>query len=163
MAAKQGAHSRLKAKKEYAAALLIFTKSSTPNTPTTSSFATSPMMVAMAAVASPKPRGRKIHLMPLPKTPSTLSDSSSSVLNPRPPFTMPKQDPAQIRMEESKIMVPAFLIKEYPLSHMLLSTFPAAGQWYAGSSMTKGAGFPANLFVFFKMMPEITTAATPRK
>ena len=29
--------------------------------------------------------------------------------------------------------------------------------------MTKGAGSPANIFVFFSMMPEITIAATPMK
>ena len=29
--------------------------------------------------------------------------------------------------------------------------------------MTKGAGSPANIFVFFRMIPEMTMAATPRK
>ena len=29
--------------------------------------------------------------------------------------------------------------------------------------MTKGAGSPANILVFFRMMPEMTMAATPMK
>ena len=119
----------MKARKEYAATLVMLTKSSTPNTPTTSSFATNPMMVAIVAVASSKPRGRKIHLMPLPSMPNTLSASSSSVLKPNLPSTMPKQEPAQMTMEESRMMVPAFFMKDQPLSHMLRSTFPTVGQW----------------------------------
>jgi len=35
--------------------------------------------------------------------------------------------------------------------------------WYAGSSITNGAGSPANLFVFFSMMPEMMIAAIPTK
>ena len=128
MAAKQGAQSRLNARKEYAAAFVILTKSSTPNTPTTSSFATSPMTVAMAAVASSKPKGLNIHLIPFPNAPRTLSASSISVLKPNAPSTQPKHDPAQINIEESNIIVPAFLINERPLSHMLRRTLPTVGQ-----------------------------------
>ena len=53
-------------------------------------------------------------------------------------------------MEESRIIVPAFLMKDQARSHMERSTLPTVGQWYAGSSITKGAGSPANIFVFFK-------------
>ena len=61
------------------------------------------------------------------------------------------------------MMVPAFLMKLQPRSHMLRSTLPRVGQWYAGSSMTKGAGSPANILVFFSMMPEMMMAAMPTK
>ena len=42
---------------------------------------------------------------------------------------MPKQEPAQMTMEESRMMVPAFFMKDQPLSHMLRSTLPTVGQW----------------------------------
>ena len=61
------------------------------------------------------------------------------------------------------MIVPAFLIKDQPRSHMDRSTFFKVGMWYAGSSITNGAGSPANIFVFFSMMPEITIAAIPMK
>ncbi len=41
------------------------------------------------------------------------------------------------------MMVPAFLMKDQPRSHMERRTLPRVGQWYAGSSITKGAGSPA--------------------
>ena len=52
-------------------------------------------------------------------------------------------------------------MNDHPLSHMLLRTFPNVGQWYAGSSITNGAGSPANIFVFFKIIPEQIIAALP--
>ena len=67
------------------------------------------------------------------------------------------------KMVESSMMVPAFFMKLQPRSQVLLSTLPAVGQWYAGSSITKGAGSPANLLVFLSMIPEITIAAMPMK
>ena len=60
-------------------------------------------------------------------------------------------------------MVPAFLMKDQPRSHMERSTLPRVGIWYAGSSITKGAGSPANILVFFNMIPEIMIAAIPTK
>ena len=54
-------------------------------------------------------------------------------------------------------------MKDQPRSHMERSTFPTVGQRYAGSSMTKGAGSPANILVFFSMMPETIMAAIPTK
>ena len=59
--------------------------------------------------------------------------------------------------------MPAFLMKDQPRSHMDLRTLPSVGQWYAGSSITNGAGSPANIFVFFSMMPETIIAAMPKK
>lgn len=46
---------------------------------------------------------------------------------------------------------------------ILLKTLPIVGIWYAGSSITNGAGSPANIFVFFRMIPEQMIAAIPRK
>ena len=46
---------------------------------------------------------------------------------------------------------------------MLRRTLPTVGRWYAGSSITKGAGSPANIDVFFKMIPETMIAAMPTK
>src|SRR5699024_1594206 len=66
-------------------------------------------------------------------------------------------------MVEQRIIVPAFLIKEYPRSHILLKILPTVGRWYAGNSITNGAGSPANSFVFFKMIPEQMMAAIPTK
>ena len=39
----------------------------------------------------------------------------------------------------------------------------SVGIWYAGSSITNGAGSPANIFVFLSMIPEIMIAAIPTK
>ena len=61
------------------------------------------------------------------------------------------------------MMVPAFLMKDQPRSHMERSTLPRVGQWYAGSSITKGAGSPANILVFFRMIPDTMMAAMPMK
>lgn len=46
---------------------------------------------------------------------------------------------------------------------MLLNTLPTVGRWYAGSSITNGAGSPAKSFVFLRIMPEQIIAATPAK
>ena len=64
---------------------------------------------------------------------------------------------------ESVMIVPAFLMNDHPRSHMLLNTVPTVGRWYAGSSITNGAGSPANIFVFFSMIPEQIIAAIPTK
>ena len=61
------------------------------------------------------------------------------------------------------MIVPAFLMKDQPRSHMERRTLPSVGIWYAGSSITNGAGSPANLFVFFSMIPEMMIAAIPTK
>ena len=67
------------------------------------------------------------------------------------------------KMHASRMMVPAFLMKDQARSHMLRSTAPTVGIWYAGSSMIKGAGSPAKKRVFFKMMPVHRIAAMPKK
>ena len=82
---------------------------------------------------------------------------------PKDPSAHPKFIKNHRMMVDNVMMVPAFLIKDHPRSHMLRRTLPTVGQWYAGSSITNGAGSPANIFVFFKMIPEHTIAATPTK
>ena len=42
------------------------------------------------------------------------------------------------------MIVPAFLMNDQPRSHIERSTLPSVGRWYAGSSITNGAGSPAN-------------------
>ena len=54
-------------------------------------------------------------------------------------------------------------MKDQPLSHMLLSTLLTVGIWYAGSSITNGAGSPENIFVFLRIIPEQIIAAIPTK
>ena len=66
-------------------------------------------------------------------------------------------------MVDSKMMVPAFLMNDQPRSHMLRRTFITVGIWYAGSSITNGAGSPANILVFFSIIPETMIAAIPTK
>lgn len=69
----------------------------------------------------------------------------------------------QIRTDATRMMVPALLMKDHPRSHMLPSMVPKVGIWYAGSSMTKGAGLPEKALSFFRMMPESSTDAIPMK
>ena len=66
-------------------------------------------------------------------------------------------------MVERRMTVPAFFMKDQPRSHIERRTFPTVGRWYAGSSITNGAGSPANIFVFLSMIPEIIIAAIPMK
>ena len=54
----------------------------------------------------------------------------------------------------ARMTEPARLMKDQPRSQVARKTLPQAGIWYAGSSMTKGAGSPAKILVFFRMMPE---------
>ena len=54
-------------------------------------------------------------------------------------------------------------MNDQPRSHIERSTLPTVGIWYAGSSITKGAGSPANILVFLSMIPEMMIAAIPMK
>ena len=68
-----------------------------------------------------------------------------------------------MRMLESRITVPARLMNDHPRSHIALNTFVTLGAWYAGSSITNGAGSPSKGFVFFSIIPDTIIAATPIK
>ena len=111
----------------------------------------------------PHPRGLKIIATTLPILAIMLYCIWSSSNIPNEPFTHPKNDKNQTTIVESKIIVPAFLMNDHPRSHILRRTFPTVGIWYAGNSITNGAGSPANNLVFFKIIPEITIAAIPTK
>ena len=87
--------------------------------------------------------------------------SSASIRNC--PSTKPKYVVNQITIVDRRMIVPALRIKDHPRSHMLRRTLPTVGIWYAGSSITKGAGSPENIFVFFRIIPEQMIAATPTK
>ena len=86
------------------------------------------MIVAIVALILPKPRGAKIQQIALPIIPSTLLSSSISTSNRNLPSTTPKQEPAQITIEESRIIVPALRINELPLSHIERMILPKVGQ-----------------------------------
>ena len=109
----------------------------------------------------PKPRGANIGAIKPPITARIERFISSTIWNA--PFTTPKDLRNQIRTLAARITVPARFIKLQPRSHMLLSIFIMVGAWYAGSSITKGAGSPANILVFLSIIPDTITAATPIK
>ena len=98
-----------------------------PKVPTTFSFATSPVIAATADFQSPQPSGAKIHAIPLPIAARKPSLRSSTM--PKRPSAMPKLEANQMKMVDKRMIVPAFLMKDQPRSHMLLSTFPTVGIW----------------------------------
>ncbi len=57
-------------------------------------------------------------------------------------------------IEEITMTEPALLINDQPLSHVARRTPTNEGIWYAGSSITKGAGSPANALSFLRIIPE---------
>ena len=68
-----------------------------------------------------------------------------------------------MRTQDSKMMVPAFLINDQPRSHMLRSKSTKRGRRYSGSSMTNGVSSPWKGLVFLSMMPETMIEAMPTK
>ena len=54
-------------------------------------------------------------------------------------------------------------MNDQPRSHIERRTLLSVGIWYAGSSITNGAGSPENIAVFFSMIPETMIAAIPMK
>ncbi len=181
IAAKQGAHRRLNARNPNAAtgvmtaARLPHTSAPSsatsanpnniPKVATTFSFAIRPVTAATAifqpSPACVHPRGVKIHAIALPILDRILESNCSASSIPKPPSVHPKVIRNQRTMVDSKMIVPAFLMKDQPRSHMLRRTAPTVGMWYAGSSITKGAGSPANILVFFSIIPEQMIAAIP--
>ena len=136
-----------------------------PKVATTFSFAIKPVIAATAifqpSPALVQPSGVKIHAIALPIEARIELFNSSTI--PKLPLSHPKLIKNHNTMVDKRMIVPAFLMKDQPLSHMLRSTLETVGQWYAGSSITNGAGSPANIFVFFKMIPEQMIAAIPTK
>jgi len=139
IAAKQGAQSRLKIRKlkplaaVNAAASAAHVEPSppyrTPIVPTMFSLATRPVTDATAACQLPQPSGMNSHATALPSFARMLRLISSSSSIPNAPSAQPKRLRNQITMVESRIIVPAFLMKLQPRSHMLRRTFESVGQW----------------------------------
>ena len=92
------------------------------------SLAISPVIEATVACQVPQPSGAKIQAMapPMPARIEWLISSSASIR--KLPSTTPKKLRNQTRIVESRIMVPAFLIKDQPRSHMDRSTLPTVGR-----------------------------------
>ena len=55
------------------------------------------------------------------------------------------------------------MMNDQPRSHMERRTLLSVGIWYAGSSITNGAGSPENIAVFFSMIPDMMIEAMPMK
>ena len=64
-------------------------------------------------------------------------------------------------IQDSRMIVPAFLQKAQPLSSVPLMMLVALGMWYGGSSMMNGAGVPERLLSFFRMIPDMRTMMIP--
>ena len=86
-------------------------------------------MEATVACQLPQPRGAKIQAMALPTRARMEYSISSSDSIRKAPSTQPKKVRNQTRMVESRMMVPAFLMKDQPRSHMERSTLDRVGQW----------------------------------
>jgi len=84
---------------------------------------------ATAACQLPHPRGVKIQAMAFPMAARMewSISSSSSIRNV--PSTDPKKERNQTTMVDRRMIVPAFLMKDQPRSHMDRSTLPRVGQW----------------------------------
>ena len=96
-----------------------------PNVATTFSLATKPVILATAAFHSPQPSGVKIQANVCPIVANKLLLISSTIANPL--SSNPNDCKNQITIVDNKITVPAFLIKDHPLSHILLKTFNTLG------------------------------------
>ena len=84
-------------------------------------------MVATVACQLPKPRGAKIQAMVLPML-ARMEWLLSSTM-PKAPFSKPKPWRNHNTMVDSRITVPARLMKDQPRSHMDRSTLPTEGAW----------------------------------
>ena len=81
------------------------------------------------------------------------------------PSYQPKFERNHTSTVAAKMMVPAFMMKDFTRSQMWMQPrLRRAGRWYwrAAPSRT-GLASPANQRVFLSMMPETMMAATPMK
>ena len=132
----------------------------TPMVDTIPSFATKPDREDATACHVPNPSGLKMNAI---APPITASSESSASTRPKFPPAKPKLPRNHITAQQRNRMVPAFFRNAHTLSHTLRSTPFGDGAWYAGSSITNGAGSPSNIFVFFKIMQYTITSPMPRK
>ena len=137
IAAKQGAQSKLKVKNEKPANALPFKTvlmascaelaPSEPNTPTISSFATKPKIVATAHSQVPNPKGLNIVAIGEPINVKMEVPLFSSVIKCN-PFSNETLFKSQIKTLAAKITVPARLINDHALSHVVRKMFETRGE-----------------------------------
>ena len=125
------------------------------------SFALKPEIAAATGCHSPQPRGAKRGAIAPPMIAIRLSAESSTM--PKEPSANPKVESSHITTQARNRIVPALMIKPFSLSQTCIRTVLADGIWYCGSSITNGAGFPENGFVFFNMIAATRTATIPTK
>ena len=124
----------------------------TPIVDTIASLAVNPERDAATACQEPNPRGAKSGAIAPPMTARRLSELSST--SPNPSGVKPNPERNHITAHARKRIVPALMMNPLRRSHTCRRTVFALGTWYAGSSITKGAGLPEKGFVFFSIMPE---------
>ena len=83
-------------------------------------------MVATALCQLPQPSGMKIQAMAFPIT-ARMEWLRSSTM-PKLPFSTPKAWRNQSKIADSRMTVPAFLIKDQARSHIERSTLPTVGR-----------------------------------
>ena len=83
-------------------------------------------MVATALCQLPQPKGAKSQAIPLPITARMELLRSSTM--PKLPFSTPNPWRNHSRIAESRITVPAFLIKDQARSHMERRMLPTVGR-----------------------------------
>ena len=86
-------------------------------------------MEATAACQLPQPRGLKIQASTPPMAARMEWSISSSDSMRNVPSTVPKYVVNQTKIVDSRMIVPAFLMKDQPRSHMERRTLPSVGQW----------------------------------
>ena len=98
-----------------------------PRVPTTFSFAIRPVTAATDIFQSPQPRGANSGAITEPIEARILLSNCSASSMPKEPSTQPKLMKNHSTMVDNRMMVPAFLIKDQPRSHMLRRTLPTVG------------------------------------
>ena len=83
---------------------------------------------ATAILQLPHPRGAKIHAIALPILERILASSCSASSIVKDPSIHPKLIRNHRIIVERRMMVPAFLMKDHPRSHILLNTLLTVGQ-----------------------------------
>ena len=99
-----------------------------PRAPTTFSLAIRPVAAATAIFQSPHPSGAKRGARTPPMPARILQFSCSASNMPKEPSVHPKRMRNQRTIVDNRIIVPAFLMKDHPRSHMLRRTLPTVGR-----------------------------------
>ena len=133
----------------------------TPIVVTISSLAANPDKLAATGCHSPKPSGANNGEIKPPMLARSELLISSTI--PNDPPSNPNVDNAQITKHATTRIVPALIKNALVLSQTCINTVFKLGIWYAGSSITNGAGLPEKGLVFFRIIAETRTATIPAK